>query len=118
VPATRVDAGDVIRLHERACEDIAAIRQGGGPRFIECETQRWRDHVGPDEDRRIGYRADSVLDKRIADDQVGRLGTLPADDTRRAIEAKVDKELAAAVAFAERSPSPADAELYDHVFHG
>jgi TPP-dependent pyruvate/acetoin dehydrogenase alpha subunit len=118
VPATRIDAGDVIRLHERAREDVAAIRQGAGPRFIECETQRWRDHVGPDEDRRIGYRPDSVLDKWIAEDQVGRLGALLPDDRRRAIEAKVDKELAAAVDFAERSPFPADAELYDHVFHG
>jgi TPP-dependent pyruvate/acetoin dehydrogenase alpha subunit len=117
VPATRIERGDIVRLHETARADVAAIRAGGGPRFIECETQRWRDHVGPDEDRTIGYRADTTLDDWIADDQLARLAALLPEATRRAVEARVERELAAAVAFAERSPFPADAELYDHVFH-
>jgi TPP-dependent pyruvate/acetoin dehydrogenase alpha subunit len=117
VPATRIERGDIVRLHETARADVAAIRAGGGPRFIECETQRWRDHVGPDEDRTIGYRADTTLDDWIADDQLARLAALLPEATRRAVEARVERELAAAVAFAEQSPFPADAELYDHVFH-
>ena len=118
VPATRIDGGDIVRLHETACADVAAIRAGGGPRFIECETQRWRDHVGPDEDRKIGYRADAALDRWIADDQVRRLAALLPEAARHAIETRVERELAAAVDFAERSPFPPDAELYEHVFHG
>ena len=117
VPATRIAGGDILRLHETARAEIAAIRAGGGPRFIECETQRWRDHVGPDEDRKIGYRADATLDRWIADDQLARLAAQLPEATRRAVEARVTSELAAAVEFAERSPFPADAELYDHVFH-
>ncbi len=118
VPATRVEGGDIVRLHEVARADIAAIRQGSGPRFIECETQRWRDHVGPDEDRKIGYRPDTLLDAWIANDQLRRLGEMLPAAKRQAIDAQVETELAAAVTFAEQSPFPADAELYEHVFHG
>jgi TPP-dependent pyruvate/acetoin dehydrogenase alpha subunit len=118
VPATRVPDGDMLALHEQARTDIAAIRQGSGPRFIECETQRWRDHVGPDEDRKIGYRADSVLDAWITNDQVRRLAEQLPDAKRREIEAQVEQELSGAVDFAERSPFPDNSELYDDVFHG
>ncbi len=118
VPATHVARGDILRLNDVASAEIAAIRQGAGPRFIECETQRWRDHVGPDEDRKIGYRADAALDGWIADDQVRRLAELIPAARRRALDDQVEAELAAAVAFAEQSPFPADDELYEHVFHG
>lgn len=116
IPAVRVESGATLDIHAAAAQAVADMRGGSGPRFIECLTCRWRDHVGPDEDRRLGYRPDSELDAWIARDEVRGLGARLADDRRRAIEQDVEAEIAAAIALAEASPFPADDELYTHVY--
>ena len=118
IPAERVEGGDVERILAAASEAVAAIRGGSGPRFLECETYRWRDHVGPGEDRVHKYRPDAALDGWIARDEMKRLANLLPPDQRAAIDAEVEDELAAALAFAEKSPYPNDRELDLHVFKG
>jgi TPP-dependent pyruvate/acetoin dehydrogenase alpha subunit len=110
------DSGDFLAMHEIAGRGIADVRQGLGPRFIEIKTARWRDHVGPDEDRHHGYRCDAQLNKEIAGDQVARIARMLTDEIRRDVEAGVEREIAAAIAFAEASPFPDDEEIFDHVF--
>src|SRR5664279_322496 len=58
IPAELIQDHVPMELHERAGAAVAAVRRGEGPRFIECMTYRWRDHVGPTEDRIHKYRAD------------------------------------------------------------
>ncbi len=90
--------------------------RGDGPHFLECLTYRWRDHVGPDEDRRQKYRPDAELDAWIARDEVARIGALLPAATKRQIERSVDAEIADAISFAEASEFPADEELFADVF--
>jgi TPP-dependent pyruvate/acetoin dehydrogenase alpha subunit len=116
IPCEKEESGDFLAMHETAGRGIADVRRGLGPRFIEIKTARWRDHVGPAEDRAHGNRADSQLNTRIAADQVARVGRMLADAARRDIEAGVECEIAAAIAFAEASPFPDDEEIFDHVF--
>lgn len=80
-------------------------------------TYRWRDHVGPEEDRRWKYRSDAELDEWIKRDEVARIGGMLGSDARRAIERAVDGEIAEAFAFAEKSAFPDPAELGTNVFH-
>lgn len=116
IEAEHVEDHEPIKLHERAGEAIAAVRRGEGPKFIECMTYRWRDHVGPGEDRVHRYRPDAELDMKITNDNLKIVAALLTDHVRKAIEAEEDKRVAEAIAFAEASQFPEDREVFDHVF--
>jgi TPP-dependent pyruvate/acetoin dehydrogenase alpha subunit len=117
IPAARVENGDVLATYWETKQAVVDIRTGNGPRFIEVLTCRWRDHVGPGEDRIYKYRLDAELDSWIKRDQLGMLAAkIPASD-RAQIENIVEAEIADAIAFAEESPYPADHELYLDVLH-
>lgn len=116
VEAERIEDGDTMELHERAAAAIEAVRSGTGPRFLECMTYRWRDHVGPDEDRKYQYRPDEELDAKIAGDNLRSLGRLLPPEVRAGIEREEEKRLGDAIAFAEASEFPAEHEILDHVF--
>lgn len=116
IEAEHVEDHEPIKLHERVGEAIAAVRRGEGPKFIECMTYRWRDHVGPNEDRVHQYRPDAELDMKIANDNLKIVAALLTDDVKKAIEAEEEKRVAEAIAFAEASAFPEDREVHDHVF--
>jgi TPP-dependent pyruvate/acetoin dehydrogenase alpha subunit len=44
IPGTVVDGNDIFAVHEAAQDAVAAARAGGGPRFLEFKTFRWRHH--------------------------------------------------------------------------
>lgn len=116
IPARRIAGGDIFAIHAAAAEAVAAVRAGGGPRFLECETHRWRDHVGPGEDLHIGYRTAADLKPWIDGDQNARLAGLIGAAARERIEAEVEAEIARATEFAEMSPFPAADTMYAHVY--
>jgi TPP-dependent pyruvate/acetoin dehydrogenase alpha subunit len=105
-----------MKLHERVGAAIAAVRGGGGPRFLECMTYRWRDHVGPGEDRIHKYRPDDELNAKIEGDNLKIVGDMLPAALRKSIETAEDKRIADAIAFAEASQFPADREVFEHVF--
>jgi len=117
IPTSLVERGDSAKLFAQVQTDVAAIRAGSGPRFIEAMTYRWRDHVGPGEDRVHKYRPDKELDDWIAGDEMKRLGDQIPAAARDTIDREVEAELQASIDFAEQSPYPEDREIYDHVFH-
>ena len=118
IEAELVEDHEPMKLHERAGAAIAAVRSGSGPRFLECMTYRWRDHVGPGEDRVHKYRPDEELDSKIESDNIKIVGDMLPGDVRGAIEAAVEKCVGDAIAYAEASAFPDDQEVYDHVFSG
>lgn len=118
IASSAVASGDVFEMLEAAGTAVAAVRAGEGPRFLEIATSRWRDHVGPTEDRHHAYRDFSDLDRDIANDQVARLGRMVGGPAQSRIAAAVDARIAAAIAFAEAGAFPADEEIHDHVFAG
>jgi pyruvate dehydrogenase E1 component alpha subunit len=116
IPCEKEDSGDFLKMYDAAGRGIADLRKGLGPRFIEIKTARWRDHVGPGEDRHYGYRDDLELDIIISNDQVARIGDMLPELKRQEISSKIEREIAEAIAFAEKSAFPADEEIFDHVF--
>jgi pyruvate dehydrogenase E1 component alpha subunit len=116
IPAHQIDDGDVLKLRALTADSLDAMRRGGGPVFIECRTYRWREHVGPSEDYSQGYRARSDLEPWIEGDQMESLGARLAADRRASIDADIEREIADAVVFAEKSPFPDLKALYTNVF--
>jgi TPP-dependent pyruvate/acetoin dehydrogenase alpha subunit len=118
IDAELVEDHEPMLLHERAGAAVAAVRSGAGPRFLECMTYRWRDHVGPGEDRVHQYRPDAELDAKIEGDNLKIVGDMLPGNLRQSIENAEEKRVADAIAFAEASTFPEDKEIYDHVFAG
>lgn len=116
IAGERVESGDVREIHARAAAAVAHLRGGGGPRFLECLTYRWKEHVGPREDYDAGYRSRREAAPWRARDEVARVGGRLEPAVRATIEAEVEAEIRAAFAFAEASPVPDPAELYSDVF--
>lgn len=114
--AERIEDNDVLAIHERVREALEEVRRGGGPRFLECMTYRWKEHVGPAEDFHAGYRPAEEARPWFENDQVKRLGELLDPAVRRTTEEAVEAEIGEAFAFAEESPFPADDELYSDVY--
>ena len=117
MPAERVEDSDVLRIHHLVKEAIEEMRaEKSGPRFFECLTYRWKEHVGHHDDFDKGYRSISEAEPWFANDQVKRLAHLLEPRVREEIEAEVEAEIRAAFEFAERSPFPSEEELYTDVF--
>jgi pyruvate dehydrogenase E1 component alpha subunit len=118
IPAHTVDSGDVLALRALAADLVARIRRGEGPAFIECRTYRWREHVGPNEDFDAGYRNRADMVPWVDDDQVPKIGAMLPPARRAALDDEIEREIAAAISFAETSPFPAAEALYTNVFAG
>jgi pyruvate dehydrogenase E1 component alpha subunit len=116
IPAHKISDSDVLSLWHLAAGAYAAIRQGSGPVFIECQTYRWKEHVGPGDDYDAGYRTRDELRPWVECDQVGRIGAKLDPAVRMAVEAEVEREIAAAIDFAENSPFPEAKELFTDVY--
>jgi len=118
VPAELIPDNDILKIHERATATVNAIHEGEatGPCFFECQTYRWQEHVGPNEDFGLGYRSRQEAQAWMDNDQLKRLASLVPVDLRRDIEVEVEAEILEAIAFAEGSPFPDLSDLTTDVF--
>jgi TPP-dependent pyruvate/acetoin dehydrogenase alpha subunit len=110
-PYERVDRGwDFLEVH-RACDRaVAQIRAGGGPRFLEVATFRYKEHVGTQDDFHYGYRSPEAYEEWRANDPLAQDGAALAR-----LSAAVDAEIETAVAAALLSPAPGIEELLTDV---
>jgi TPP-dependent pyruvate/acetoin dehydrogenase alpha subunit len=115
VPSQRIANNDVIDVFSVASKLVPQVREGG-PRFLEIETYRWREHVGPAYDWHLGYRSKEEGDDWMARDEMARVGELLPAALRNEIEAKCLARIDAAFQFAEDSKFPEDEELYRDIF--
>jgi len=116
IPATRIEGGDTIAVTEESKRAVNEIRAGGGPQFLECMTYRWRDHVGPNEDRQLKYRPNGELDEWIANDEVRKFAGMIDERTLNTINKAVEDEISSAIDFAEQSSFPENEEVSLHVY--
>ena len=116
IAAHRITDGDVFALRALTENAVKSLRAGGGPVFIECLTCRWSEHVGPGEDFDAGYRERAELEPWLANDQVKVVGDRIEPVRRRFIDAAIERQIGAAVEFAENSPWPDPQEIYSHGF--
>lgn len=117
-----VDGQDVLSVYEAATEAVVRARRGEGPTLIEAKTYRFDEHnVGlyvpgkpyrpPEEVEEYKTRRDPIVlyRKRLA-----AQGFSEAELT--AIETEVTGSVHEAIKFAESSPLPDPATLYDYLY--
>ena len=119
MPAWAVDGMDVEAVAAAADRAVTSVRGGGGPAFLEFRTYRFRAHSMYDPEL---YRDKSEVEAWREHDPIRTLvermiGDGQADDGVLAgIEADVDAEIEAAVAFAESSPLEDPSTLTVHLY--
>ena len=123
VPAARVDGNDAEAVWRTAATAMARARAGEGPSLIECLTYRWREHCGPNEDIRLGYRSQAEFDAWAGHDplQVTRrrlVGSGVPDERLETLAIAIEAEIEAAFATAADAPFPEASELTTHVYPG
>jgi len=119
IPGMSVDGMDVRAVAAAAEEAIAWARSGKGPFLLNMETYRYRGHSMSDPAKyRPREEMEEIRDKRDPIDQVKKrvLQEKIAEEAElKAIESEVRAEVADAADFAEKSPLPAEAELWTDI---
>lgn len=104
VKALKLDGNDLVNLHMVISQLIEEMRSNPAPFFVECETYRWREHVGPNFDYDLGrtYRGktellswqekDPILVMRdiLLSEKI--LSQLEIEDLTKRIEIEIEKE--------------------------
>ncbi len=120
IPNSRVDGMDVIKVHQAALDLIETVRSNKTPYFLEVETYRFHGHSMGDPER---YRTSAevkrwqneedplgIYHKYLVDNQIA--DTEELDE----IEKTTEKEIEAAVQFAESSSEPVAEDLYKNLY--
>ncbi|MFO1084487.1 MAG: thiamine pyrophosphate-dependent dehydrogenase E1 component subunit alpha [Reyranellaceae bacterium] len=106
IASRRLEGGwDFLAVRDATLEAAAKVR-AGAPFVLEIVTSRYKEHVGVGEDFHFNYRtSDSV-------DAFKRRDPLIVDAAlASALQPELEREIDAAVAFAEASPAPGRPEL-------
>ena len=86
------------------------------PCFLEIETYRWKEHVGPNDDWDLGYREKKESERWITNDQLEVVGREIEFKDKKSIETQCLQFLEKAFEFAENSKFPSVDSLFDDVF--
>jgi pyruvate dehydrogenase E1 component alpha subunit len=119
IPGERVDGDDVVAVRDAALAAMERARVERRPGLLEVMTYRLKGHSVVDparyrlqEDTELAQQSDPVPALRA---RLTQTGVLTEDEANR-IQAEVDDEVKRAVAFADESPDPAPAHLFDYVY--
>lgn len=109
---------DVEHVRARVSAAVEHARSGAGPVILEAITYRFRGHSMSDPAK---YRPDGELEEKKKSDPLAiteaRLRSLGTTDAEiEAIQASVEAEAEDAYQFAESSPEPDPARLYEYTY--
>jgi pyruvate dehydrogenase E1 component alpha subunit len=115
----QVDGMNVMEVYTATQKALKKIRDGEGPQFLEMLTYRFEGHSMGDP---LRYRTKEEVEKWREDDPIGILerhlvseGMAEKDDLEKIDEA-VEQALEEAVKFAEDSPLPEPAALFEDIY--
>jgi pyruvate dehydrogenase E1 component subunit alpha len=119
IPNSRVDGMDILAVRKAAEEALAAVRDGGGPYFLEIITYRFRGHSMGDPER---YRRADEVKKWEENDPIGIFHhylteqKIASEAELSEVDARVEQEVQEAVQFAESSPEPSPEALFENIY--
>lgn len=119
MPGKTVDGNDFSAVCEAIDAAAARARAAEGPSLVENVTYRWRGHSKSDRNR---YRSKDEIAEWMARDPIPRFAQLLQEhkiltpEEVGQLEADVDREIEAAIAFAKSSPTPSPADVTRDVY--
>jgi pyruvate dehydrogenase E1 component alpha subunit len=122
MPGIVVDGQDVGAVHAVTAEAVARARRGEGPTLIEAQTYRFDEHQVGLFIRGTPYRSRQEVERYktqrdpIALFKKALLAAGQGAQQVQAIEDEVVAEVREAIRFAEDSPMPDPATLYDYMY--
>ena len=122
IPASEVDGQDVLATYAHFRDLAEEVRTGGGPRFVDVHTYRFRGHSMSDPVSGT-YRSKDEVEKHTHEqDPIALLrerlfdGGHLEQETLEAMDAEVREIVADAAEAAEAAAPPDAAAIYDHVW--
>ena len=119
VEGEQVDGMDLLAVRDCVARHVEAARAGGGPTLIEASTYRYRGHSAADPEV---YREKSEVEEWREKDPIEgfaercvEAGVLTGEDVQ-ALRDEAEREVLAAVDFAEASPEPELDSLYEDLY--
>lgn len=114
-----VNGMNVVEVYEATEAAIERIHDGKGPQFLDVITYRYEGHSMGDP---LRYRTKDEVEKWREDDPIGVLERIIYDEKAaekndlEKIDEEVEKVVQEAVDFAEQSPFPDPATLFDDIY--
>jgi pyruvate dehydrogenase E1 component alpha subunit len=122
IPASVVNGQDVLEAYRHFEKLVAEVRNGGGPRFVEVRTYRFRGHSMSDPVSGTYRSKEEVLDRtekedpiKILRDRLFAAGVL-SQEALEVMDQEVRAQVEDAAEFADNAPDPDAGELYSHVY--
>ncbi len=122
IPSSAVNGQDVLEVWRHFQELVGQVREGGGPRFVEVRTYRFRGHSMSDPVSGTYRSKDEVTERTERDDPITLLrdrlfeAELLTQEELNSLDQEVRAEVQEAVDFADSAPFPDPSELYTHVY--
>lgn len=124
IPGVIVDGQDVLAVYDAVTAAVSRARAGEGPTLVEAKTYRYCEHseFGATTEPPPAYRTQTEVLSWQARDPVERLWTQLTETgvlgvaALQTMQAEVQAEVDAAVAFAQRSAPPDPSELATDIF--
>jgi len=122
VPAEKGDGNDVKQVYQMTAQAVEGVRRSRGPRFLEFDTYRWREHCGPNYDFDMGYRTEAefnvwkLRDPLLKTGEHLRIAGVVDDVEMERMHQEIKTEIEAAFSFAQNSPPPVAADLYHSIY--
>jgi pyruvate dehydrogenase E1 component alpha subunit len=122
IPASEVDGQDVLATYAHFRDLAEEVRGGGGPRFVDVRTYRFRGHSMSDPVSGT-YRSKEEVERYTHEqDPIGLLRERLFDgghldqEALEAMDAEVREIVADAAEAADAAPAPGPEALYEHVW--
>jgi pyruvate dehydrogenase E1 component subunit alpha len=116
IPGAEIDGNDVLAVRQGVSEAVERARSEHMPSLLDIKSFRMKGHSVVDPDR---YRPEQYLQQIRSQDPLARdaerlkqAGVMD-DDALRKLEEEVEREVDAAVEFADESPEPDPKKLFE-----
>jgi pyruvate dehydrogenase E1 component alpha subunit len=122
IASSVVDGQDVLETYTHFSELVDQVRDGGGPRFVDVETYRFKGHSMSDPVSGT-YRSKEEVEGKIEnDDPIALLreklfdAGLLDQERLEELDGEIRERVQDAFDFADQSPAPGPEDLYAHVY--